>query len=201
MNTPIITRERLKAFAPDARPDVITTIIDGLYSFDRKGISTAKRIQHFFAQIAVESAGLRRLEENLNYSAKRLHQVWPVRFPTIAAAQPYAHNPQALANRVYRNRLGNGSTASGDGWRFRGSGLMQTTGRDNFRAAGYENNPDALRAAGPALGSALKYWDDHKINYLADRDDVVAVRKAVNGGLNGLDDARIHLAHARKIFV
>jgi putative chitinase len=199
----LITLARLHEFAPRGKPEILAALIDGAAAIEAATIDTPRRLHHFLAQIATETGGLHTLEENLNYSAERLHQVWPARFPSVGAAVPYAHNPEALANRVYRNRLGNGSTSSGDGWRFRGGGMMQTTGRDSYRAVGREDDPEALRQPGPALASALKFWSDRapRLNVHADHDDVVAVRRIVNGGTTGLADARKYLASAKRIFV
>lgn len=100
-------------------------------ALDRWGIDTPARVAHFLAQVGVESGGLARVEENLSYSAERLMTVWPSRFKTLAAAQAYARNPEALANKVYGGRMG--STQPGDGWRYRGRGLKQLTGRNNYK--------------------------------------------------------------------
>ena len=170
-------------------------------------INSGLRIAHFLSQIAVESGGFARLEENLNYTAPRLCQVWPARFPTLESAQPCAGNPQALANRVYGGRLGNGPAASGDGWRYRGRGLIQLTGKDNYReAAGYTrlslvDRPEI--AADPAKSAeiACHYWTSRAINKAADKDDVLAVRRAVNGGTHGIDDVRTFLARAKTVLV
>src|SRR5713226_4099532 len=116
----------------------------------RFDINDARRAAAFLAQIAHESAELCSLTENLSYSAARLMSVWPKRFPTVAAAQQYERNPEKLANFVYASRLGNGDENSGDGWRYRGRGLIQVTGRGNYCAAGtaldlaLEDDPDQL---------------------------------------------------------
>jgi len=195
----LITADRIRAFAPSALPSLVAVIAGSPADFDAAGIVTPLRVQHFMAQIAVETAGLVAIEENLSYTARRLTKVWPARFPTIASAQPYARNPQALANKVYGGRLGN--VAADDGWRYRGSGLMQTTGRYNFRMAGHEDDPESLRTPGPALRSALQYWTAHKCNAAADADDVDRVRKIINGGTNGLADAKAWLLKAKRVFV
>jgi len=140
----------------------------------RFGIDTAQRAAAFIAQIAEESGQLNRLEENLSYSAKRLTQVWPSRFPTLDAAQAYARAPEKLANFVYAGRLGNGDTASGDGWRYRGRGLLQISGRANYAAAAkalgnpYEDNPDLLATPPHAALSAAQFWQAKGLNALAD---------------------------------
>lgn len=153
------------------------------------GINTPQQRAAFLAQLSVESGNLRSTEENLNYSAKRLTQVWPKRFPTIESAEPYAHNPEALANHVYANRLGNGAEASGDGYRYRGRGLIQITGRDNYRKVGYEDNPDALTDPHIAADTAAQFWSDRNLNTHTDtslnRDQFNVISRTVNGGNNG----------------
>lgn len=195
----IITPDRLRQFAISASPSIIQTFTDHASDIANAGIDTPLRVQMFMSQIAVETWALTRLEENLMYSAKRLVQVWPNRFPNITAAEPYANNARALANKTYGGRLGN--YLPDDGWTYRGSGMLQTTGRDNFRAAGHENDPDTLRQPDGALLAALRYWTDHNLNKLADANNMFALRKAVNGGTNGLVDAKSYFAKARRIFL
>jgi putative chitinase len=151
-------------------------------------------LRDFLGQVLHESVMLERLEENLNYSAERLTKVWPGRFPTIASAVPFQRNPEALANKVYGGRLGN--TAPGDGWRYRGRGLIQVTGRDNYllveKLSGLRvvSNPDLLKQPLPALQASIAWWERR----VPDRalGDVERVTLAVNGGTNGLDE-REHL--------
>lgn len=123
----------------------------------RHGILSAEQRAAFLGQVFTETGALGRLTENLNYSARRLTEVWPNRFPTIEAARPYANNPEALAERVYGGRLGN--TEPGDGFRYLGRGFLQVTGRDNYRERGFEDNPQAL--ADPAQGAfaSAGWWD------------------------------------------
>lgn len=164
------------------------------------GITTPERISAFLGQIAHESAELTRLEENLNYSAERLVAVWPKRFPNAQAAAGCARNPEALANRVYANRMGNGDEASGDGWRYRGRGPIQLTGRDNYYSFGVVTGlplleqPDDV-ASVPAVGCrvACAFWKARGLNDLADKGDHAAITKRVNGGTHGLNE-RIHYA-------
>jgi putative chitinase len=142
----------------------------------------------FLGQILEESAMLEHLEENLNYSAPRLMQVWPSRFPTLERAQACAHNPEALANQVYAKRLGNDER--GDGWKYRGRGLVQVTGKSNYaavcRATGIDclNDPDLLAQPLYALQSAIAWWEGNS------PDDVMGnvrkVTRLVNGGETGL---------------
>jgi predicted chitinase len=153
---------------------------------------TKERLAHFFAQILHESGFLRYDMENLNYSSDALRRVFGRYFPSKAQADAYARQPEKIANRVYANRMGNGGEASGDGWKYRGRGLIQLTGKDNYRAfaewAGDDrivDDPDLVSSV-YAVHSAVFYWDRHKLNRIADRDDVVTLTKRINGGVNGL---------------
>ncbi|CAN7467158.1 glycoside hydrolase family 19 protein [Mesorhizobium caraganae] len=147
---------------------------------------------------------MRTLEENLSYSAKRMTEVWSKRYPTIASAKPYANNPAMLAEKVYGGRLGNNKP--GDGWAFRGSGILQTTGRDNFEEIENDtgvpvvSQPDLLRTFPGALKAATIFWKNRNINARADRNDATGVCKAVNGGTTGLADQRAWLAKTEKIW-
>ena len=185
----------LPAVAPDARADLVAAFVAADGRIAAAEITTPLRLAHFLAQVATETGGLARLEEGLSYTAERLCAVWPTRFPTLAAAKPFARNPKALAEKVYGGRLGN--VRPGDGWRYRGGGALQTTGRTNYRAAGFEADPERLRTPGPALAAALTYWVDHDCNALADADDVEALRRRVNGGTIGLSECRAYLAKAK----
>ncbi|MCZ8546908.1 glycoside hydrolase family 19 protein [Mesorhizobium qingshengii] len=196
--------EALAQLCPNASKTIIAGIADNLHLLDQAGISTPIRVRHFFARVCVETGGLHTLEENLNYSARRAHEVWPGRFPTAASAGPFANNPAKLAEKVYGGRLGN--FAAGDGWKYRGSGLLQNTGRENFEeveaATGLPvvANPDLLRGFPGALLAATIYWSKRNINALADRNDVAGVCKAVNGSAIGLADQKAWLAKAAKVW-
>ena len=150
-------------------------------------IASDEQMAAFLAQISVESGDLHKTEENLNYSAARLMAVWPTRFRTLKDATPYAHNPEALANHVYHSRNGNGNEASGDGYLFRGRGLMQTTGRTNYRAIGHEADPASLTTPSVASETAAAFWEDHGLNAstsaVLDRKAFDAVTRTVNGAL------------------
>lgn len=156
-------------------------------------INTPLRLAHFLGQVTVESTNGTRLDENLNYTAARLVEVWPKRFPTIAAAREYANNPEKLANKVYGGRMGNG-VGNGDGWRYRGGGLIQLTGKDNYEAIGkiamldLTGKPELARAPDHALLIAGAFWHRAKCNGLADGDVVQAVTKRINGGQIGLHE-------------
>ncbi len=128
---PLITRAHLAVLAPHAAAHIVAAIVDHADEvLPRYGLATTTRLPDFMAHILVESAYLTRTDENLSYTAERLHAVWPTRFPTVAGAEPFAHNPQALANKVYGGRMGN--AGPDDGWLNRGQGLLQTTGHDNI---------------------------------------------------------------------
>jgi putative chitinase len=155
----------------------------------------------FISQVLHESAMLTRLEENMDYRAQRITEVWPSRFPTIEAAAPYAHNPEALANKVYGGRMGN--TEPGDGWRYRGRGLIGVTGKYNYQmltdlcGVDFVSNPDLLSTPASALLTA-KVWWAKKIPFSA-VGDVERVTRIVNGGTTGLEDRQRHLAAAKHV--
>ncbi len=202
--TVVITAANLRAIAPVADASIIDGIVANQGLLERYGINTgplaARRVEHFLGHSAVETQGFTRLEENLYYTTtRRLMQVWPSRFRSSTAAAPYVRNPEKLANNVYANRLGNGSSASGDGWRYRGSGCKQTTGRSNFRAAGHERDPEALRRFPEALESACIYWRDNNLVRYADADDTVGLTRRIQGGTGGLADRRVYTARAKKV--
>lgn len=163
----------------------------------RFGIADSRqRLAHFFAQILHESGGLRFDMENLNYSADGLLKVFPKYFKTRADADAYARQPQKIASRVYASRMGNGDEASGDGWKYRGRGLIQLTGKDNYITFAtwvgdprIVDDPD-LVASEYAVHSAVFFWDSRQLNTLADSDDVVGLTKKINGGTNGLAHRR-----------
>jgi len=162
---------------------------------DNAGINTPLRLAHFFGQLEHES-GLKPIAENLNYSADGLSKVFKKYFPDIAHANAYARNPQKIANKVYANRMGNGSEQSGDGWKYRGRGFVQITGKDNYKALSrhydidYVSKPDLLLNEPDAIKSAIWYWSRINGNKLADGDNLLAITKAINGGTNGLEDRR-----------
>lgn len=154
-------------------------------------------VDDFLGQILHESAGLTQFSEHLNYSAERLCVVWPSRFPTLQSAQPYARNPQALANKVYGGRMGN--INPGDGWKYRGRAPIQITGHDNYAAVGKLMGqdlltlPELLEQPRFALEACIDWWEDRIPDSMI--GDPQKVTKRVNGGLIGLAD-RIHLTDA-----
>lgn len=193
-----ITAQQLKRLFPRAKAPLINAIVAGWPTAEASGIETPLRVAHFLAQIGTETGGLVSIVENLSYSAKRMMQVWPQRFPTLDSAKPYANNPARLAEKVYGGRLGN--TKPGDGWRYIGRGMMQTTGRANYVKLGFESDPAALGNPAVAFATAVREWQNRGCNALADRDDLTAIRRKINGGTNGLEHARAFLAKAKAIF-
>ena len=161
------------------------------------GIAESRqRLAHFFAQVLHESGCMRFDMENLNYSSDALQKVFGKYFTSKDEADAYARRPEKIANRVDANRMGNGDEASGDGWKYRGRGLIQLTGRANYQAfaewigdRNVMNDPD-LVATEYAVHSAVFFWVRNDLNALADRDDIVGLTKRVNGGANGLAHRR-----------
>jgi len=157
-------------------------------------INTDKRLAHFLAQVGHESGNFKFKAENLNYSADGLLKIFGKYFtPQLAAA--YARQPQKIANRVYANRMGNGSEVSGDGWKFKGRGYIQLTGKDNYSKFSTEvfkdlrllEDPSYLETVEGALQSACWYWNSRKLNQYADLNDIKTITKLINGGYIGLD--------------
>lgn len=161
-------------------------------TFETFGIETSEQQASFLGQCGHESAGFSVLVENLNYKAESLCKVWPKRFPSLEMAQPYHRNPEKIANHVYANRMGNGDEDSGDGWAYRGRGLIQLTGRDNYRACGealgvdLEANPEYVETPMYAALSAGWFWNKNHLNNVA--SDITALTKKINGGTHGLED-------------
>lgn len=173
------------------------------------GIDTPQRVAAFLAQCAHESGGFVFLKENLNYRAASLRKVFPKYFPTDALAEQYASGPnkaEAIANRVYANRMGNGPEESGDGYRYCGRGLIQLTGRNNYEsfADSIESTPEEvsqyLETFEGAVQSACWFWETNNLNQFADTDDIKTMTKRINGGFIGLEDRIKHYEHAKHVF-
>jgi putative chitinase len=164
----------------------------------RYEITTIERVAAFLAQCGHESADFTVLKENLNYSAEGLSKVFPKRFPTVAAAQPYNRNPEKIANKIYSDRMGNGPEASGEGYKFRGRGAIQLTGKENYTKFANSINQSLDEAVAytetlaGAIESACWFWSTNKLNALADATDIVALTKRINGGTIGLEDRKHH---------
>ncbi len=187
----------LRSLAPRGRGTLIRAFAPLLNELlPRYGITTPRRIAPFLANVFTETGGLRALEENLNYSAKRLRQVWPSRFKTAAKARRYAHNPEGLANLVY-DRFGNRGH-KGWGWRYRGRGPMMNTFVDNYRevkqTTGIDvvSDPDLLLDPRTGLEAACIYWKKRGCNELADAGKLRRIRLVINGGTHGLSTMRTY---------
>ena len=164
---------------------------------EKYGVDTPLRLAHFLAQCAHESGNFKFLNENLNYSADSLLRVFPKYFKDRATAVAYSRKPQKIANRVYANRMGNGDEASGDGWKYRGRGFLQLTGKDNYRqfsefiGEDCVANPDLISNKYP-LASAAFFFQKNNLWDICDKgasnEVVTAVTKRVNGGTHGLED-------------
>jgi putative chitinase len=187
--------DKLKGHIPDS---VIAMIPDTAAKF---GINTPLRLAHFLAQCGHESAGFKATQENLNYSAKGLMGIFKKYFPTEVLAKQYERNPQKIASKVYGGRMGNGAEATGEGYKFRGRGYIQLTGKDNYTAFGKAigedivANPDVVSGK-YALLSAAWFWSNNGLNKLADGGStdavVTTITKRVNGGTIGLPDRIKH---------
>ena len=171
-------------------------------TFDRFDISTPFRQAAFIGQAAHESGNFKMLVENLNYRAETLMKVWPKRFPTLEFAKQYERDPKKIANSVYANRMGNRDEASGDGFRFRGRGLFQTTGHAGYYHAGqalgedFVMQPDLVATPQYAALTAGFFWSTHKLNQYADSRDYKMMTKKINGAYIGLEDRMKHINHA-----
>jgi putative chitinase len=170
-----------------------------------EGIDTTLRLSHFLSQVIHESGHFKYKSENLNYSAKALRSVFGKYFKTDAIANEYARKPEKIANRVYANRMGNGDENSGDGWKYRGRGLIQLTGADNYKRCGEAlgldliSNPDLIiNDPDVCVKSACWFWNSKNLNNYADNDDCVSITKKINGGLNGIDDRKKILTIAKQ---
>jgi putative chitinase len=173
------------------------------------GIDTPQRVSAFLAQCAHESGGFTALHENLNYRAVTLRRVFPKYFPDDAIAEHYANLPnkqEAIANRVYANRMGNGDEASGDGFRYCGRGLIQLTGKQNYSRFAdsidtpLEQIPEFLGTFEGAVQSACWFWETNNLNQYADAGDILTMTKRINGGTIGLEDRQKHYNHALEVF-
>lgn len=182
----------LRAVAPhltnDERAAWVAALAEPLL---KAGITAPRCVAALFGQCAVESGGFHCLEEDLNYTAGRLCEVWPTRFPTVEAAESCALRPEGLANRVYANRMGNGNEASGDGWRFRGRGLIQITGRSAYQSFARAMNMsldqavDHAATLAGAAASAAWFWSANRLNVPANTWSIDLITRKVNGGTTG----------------
>jgi putative chitinase len=205
----MIQKDQLIALVPSMNPiDAgvwATHFSMGMLEHD---IDTPNRVQMFFANVLHESQGLRKLSENLNYSAEAILKTWPARFKTLADAQPYARNPEKLANKVYGGRKDLGNDMPGDGWKHRGFGPIQATGKKMHQAAGehcfgdpnlFVNNPQLLMKHEYGAIVSCWIWKDKGCNELADAGNFEGTVKKINGGLIGLHDRLLWLARCEKV--
>jgi putative chitinase len=169
-------------------------------------INTVNRVAGFIAQCSHESVNFTVIKENLNYSANGLNTVFSKYFIKAGRdANAYARNPEKIANLVYADRLGNGDTASGDGWRYKGRGVIQLTGKDNYTNFGKSvhltttETIDYLETKRGALDSACWFWKTNNLNATADSQDIVAMTKKINGGTNGLEERKKLYSEALRV--
>ena len=187
------TADQLSQCVPanNAISDLFQALSDVLPNYE---ITNVERVAGFLSQCGHECRDFTSLRENLNYSAERLHQVFPKLFPTVESAQPYDHSPEKIGNKIYANRLGNGDEASGDGYMYRGRGAIQLTGYVNYKAFAdaigktIDDTVAYCETLEGAVESACWFWKTHGLNALADAKDVLGMTKRINGGTLGLDD-------------
>lgn len=173
-------------------------------TFEKYDISTPKRQACFIGQAMHESGGFKQLVENLNYSALALMRTWPSRFPDLDTADKYAHNQEKIANKVYGGRMGN--TNEGDGYAYRGRGIFQLTGKENYTNCGQGIGKDLIahpELLQEPLGAALSagwYWNKRNLNQYADNMDIESITKKINGGVIGLEDRKAKINKVLDIF-
>jgi len=208
----VITIDQLDMAVPMARYEDLVKYIDFLdEGMTRFEINTPNRIAAFIAQLAHESGDFRHTEENLNYSWAGLRKTWPGKFTTDAIAEPYHRQPERIANVVYAGRYGNGDEASGDGWKYRGRGLIQLTFHDNYAAYSKAitepsiiSAPEQVAQPRHAALSACWFWQSHGLNPIADAGDQASFNQIsfkINGGWNGKEDRLENWAEARTVMV
>ena len=202
----MVSARKLLLLAPNMSEAVAAELAPLLDVACRDVGITGARLAQFLGEIDEETAGFSAFSENLNYSAARLLAVFPNVFRNGVHPEAYARDPERIANLVYANRFGNGDEASGDGWRFRGRGLLDHTFRANYanlsEFAGVDlvADPDQLHDLATAVKCAVAFWTAHNLNVFADAGDGTAIRRIVNGGLNGEDAAAVDVARAAAIF-
>jgi putative chitinase len=195
----MITLELLQKLCPKTKRPVLEQYVEPLIEVaEYYEMNTPERIAGFIAQCAHESGGFTATEENLNYSAKGLNTTFKKYFPTLESALPYERKPERIANRVYANRMGNGDEASGDGFRYRGRGLIQLTGKNNYERFAkdlgitVEECAQYLSTPGGAVSSAGWFFDQNNLLALCDKEDMLMLTKRINGGVLGLQDRLEH---------
>jgi len=211
----LVTEKEIKAFAPHADQRVVNAIVENWEAAEKAGINTPRRIRHFFANIAAET-DLNNLTEGMSYSsAENIMATWSKRFKTREDAEPYVRQPELLAEKVYGLRNGN-RAGTDDAFRYRGRGLLQTTGYDNYKeqtenlgrkiGADFLKNPEMLADPTYAFLSAVDGWKRRGLNELVDKldkngkENTRDIRIRINGGTNGLNKVRKYLAQAEKVW-
>jgi putative chitinase len=202
----MITLELLQKVCPKTKKEILETYVAPINKVAKAyGIlDNHKRVAAFLAQIAHESGGFNFTKENLNYNAKALQSVFKKYYPTEKDAIIHERKPEQIANRVYASRMGNGDEKSGDGWTYRGRGLIQLTGKENYTKFSesikkpLKEAVDYLETAEGAVESAAWFWNKNKLNELCDKDDFTTLTKRINGGTNGLEDRKHHYEIALK---
>jgi predicted chitinase/V8-like Glu-specific endopeptidase len=182
-----LTLQQLRAFSPRANASILTAILDNKPALRAAGVTSRQRISYLLAEFALETGGLKRIDEDLHYTSARLRKIFPKSVTTNDKAIELAGRPRETANYVYGNRLGNCGRDTDDGWNYRGSGLIQITGRVNFRHLGriagipFEINPELARRPTEGLLAALAYWTSVGLNSVADANNPRQMRILVNG--------------------
>ena len=202
----MFTKENLKSFFEDTQESIIDSFVEPLNKACEKfSINSTNRIAMFIAQVGHESGGLNHTKENLNYKAAQLSKIFPHYFQNVDPSQ-YEHNPEKIANLIYAGRMGNGSLESGDGYKFRGRGLIQLTGRENYTLfardikMGLDEAVEYLETPEGAAVSAGWFWNARHLNDAADQGDVLKVTKRINGGTIGLEERTALYNEALTIF-
>lgn len=197
------TLEQLKEMLPRCKQHeaLYNALLEVCPHYD---INTEDRLAAFIAQCGHESADFNTLKENLNYSGDALCRVWPRHF-NADNKDEYHRNPEKIANRAYRNRMGNGDEESGDGWRYRGRGAIQLTGRDNYSKfandadMSIEDAVEYLETLQGAVESAAWFWKKNGLNEMADDRDNTKMTKRINGGTHGIEDRKERFIRALEV--
>jgi putative chitinase len=209
-----LTKEKFLQIVPEAKKskfnlDLLVEHLNEICGklIDEVNFASINRQAGFIAQCAHESGYFCRVTENLNYSAEGLVKIFPKYFPTIESTKGYARMPEKIANKVYANRMGNGPETSGDGWKFRGRGFIQLTGRSNYLKCGpslgvdLTSSPEYLETVAGAIKSAYWFWNTNALNAFADADDIKGMTKRINGGFIGLEERKHLYDTAKKVLI
>lgn len=201
-----ITVEHIKHLFPQYKyPADLADVLN--VQLNKYQINTINRVAGFLSQCGHESNGFTVLKENLNYSAEGLLRIFKKYFPTLESAQEFARNPEKIANKVYGGRMGNGLAPTGEGYKFRGRGAIQLTGKDNYSKYASSVNMTLdeavadLETLDGAIESACWYWSTNGINEICDRDDIQLMTKRINGGFNGLAERQAKYEEAKLVLL